>query len=341
MRRFFFTTSSHLIILLRILAIISALGLTTCSLSACTKPLKPISQLQVSQNTISAGLIEPQIMLLGSLTKGTAAHTQSLEQPSYLWSMGSSSQNNPITAIAYNAKTQQALTASNNQLVIWNTKTGQSKHFLSAPAKINAIAINPNGTHAILGLQNHQAQVLNLNIGGITQTLAHNSPVLSVAFNEQYLLTGEENNKAHLWQLGQKKAAYTHQHNDGVTKTGFSPNGQYAITAGRYDTITLLNVKNPKNISTAQTIAIKAMALKAGKRLIDFKFTNNTQILLAYSDNIIQHYDMQQKIVLKQWSTAKKTMLAKDNSTIIALGQYQNKWWVLNSAGKLFELGAF
>ncbi len=326
MKRFFFaTTLLHLGILV-----------AACSLSACSKALKPISHVNISQNTISAGLITQDILLLGSLSQGTAVHTQSLEQPNYLWR--TASPQNPVTAVAYSPGKHQAFTASGNNLTIWDTQTGQSLHYLSAPAAINAIAINPAGTRALLGLDNNQAQVLNLDIGGIVQTLTHSSRVLSVAFSQQFMLTGEEANKAHVWQLGQKTPIATHTHNDGVTKVGFSPDGQYAITASRYDETKLLTLKPPKNITLAHSIPLRAMALKAGKRLVDFYFISHNQVLWAYSDHTIEQYDIQQYRTLATWSTAKSQGLAKDTSAVIALGQFQKKWWVLHSNGTLFEL---
>ena len=327
MKRFFFTSTLWRIGLLA----------AACSASACTKTLKPVGHIDISQNTISVGLITPDILLLGSLTQGTTAHTHNLEQPSYLWR--TATPNSPITALAYTPAKHQALTASGNNLIIWDTRTGQSLHYLSASATINAIAINPAGTRALLGLDNHQAQVLNLEVGGIVQTLTHSSPVLSVAFNKQFMLTGEEANKAHLWQLGHKVPIATHIHNDGVTKVGFSPDGRYAITASRYDETQLLALKNPKKITLVHSIPLRAMALKAGKRLVDFYFINHTQVLWAYSDHTVEQYDIQQYRTLATWSTAKKQSLGKDNSAVVALGQFQKKWWVLHSNGTLFELG--
>lgn len=338
-----FTASPFDHIAKRLLALVVA-----CIFSAilgCDRAEKPIKAYTISDSHIISADISNNAILLGSLENGTKAYlTQPLDKdlttPNFKWRM-QTDYSPPITALAYSEQANKAITSSGSNLVIWDTTNGQSLHHLSAPASINAIAINTQGTLAVLGLANNTANIIDLVRGGVKRSYSHQSEVLSVAiYDESWVITGQERNKAILWSLDSDEARHEMQHNDGVTLVGFSPDGKLAISASRYDKAKLWHVLDTHN--EVLNINMSAMALKAGKRLIGFDFIGKDQqqsnLLLAYSDRTVDLINLKTQETLRHWTLAKKYLFAKDNTAVINLGTYQGNALVATSDGTVHIL---
>ncbi|HEY7772471.1 MAG TPA: hypothetical protein VIC26_04780 [Marinagarivorans sp.] len=308
--------------------------------SGCEQSTRITAFDELSQFSLSTATITPTGIIAGSIDNGAAAHFNSTTEANFFWRTGGvNDSQQPVSAVALSADNNTAITASGSTLNLWDTQSGQSRHYLSAPATINAVAINPSGTRAALALDNKTAVVINLERGGIVQTWVHASPVLSVAINNKgVVLTGEEANAAHLWRLGVDEALVTQTHEDAVTLVAFDDSGDTAVTASRYDSVHFWQTAGKHE--TQYRISGKAMALKAGRRAVDIAFTAPNSVLVAFSDNTIEYRRFTQQTPIQRWALGKKTMLARENSTLIAIGQFKNSWRALMSDGRLYELGA-
>ena len=330
MKRFLSALPSYSHLYATILA--SSIFLTGCDQAT---PLKRFDK--ISEHSISVATINPNGIILGTLENGAFAHTKDTLQASYIWRQPNDSEQS-ISAVAISKDSNTAITTSGSTLTIWNTTTGAAEHYLSAPAIINALAINDSGTRAVLGLSNRTATIINLKRGGIIQTLPHSSPVLAVAiYNESMVITGEEANKAQLWKIGMDTPLFTQEHLDAVTLVRFAPNATFAFSASRYDTIKGWKTKAP--YTNIYQLNGKAMALKAGRRAIDIAFTDNQHFVVAFSDNTIEYRNLKSQQALKQWRAGKKTILAKDNTRPIGIGKFANSWHAIMTDAKLYNLG--
>lgn len=320
-------------------AFISTLAGLSFVISGCEQSTRVTAYTEFSQYSLSTATISPAGIVAGSIENGSIAHLNSLTQANYLWRTGSITQSQqPVSAVALSANKPVAITASGSTLNLWDTQSGESRQYLSAPAAINAVAINPNGTRAAFALDNNTAVIINLDRGGIVQILVHESPVLSVAINDKgFVLTGEEANKAKLWRLGVEEPLFTQTHNDAVTLVAFDPSGDIAASSSRYDSINFWQTK--EDYETLYRISGKAMALKAGRRAVDIAFVQSRTALVAFSDNTIELKDFSLDTPKKKWALGKKTILARDNSTLIAIGQFKNIWRALMSNGHIYDLG--
>jgi WD40 repeat protein len=291
---------------------------------------------KISALSVSAAAIKPNGIVFGTLENGAYAHLSDTTQPNFLWRQPSNNQQS-ISHVAIAKGASIAITTSGSTLTVWDTTTGKSLHYLSAPAPINAIAINHKASRAILGLSNHTASIINLNRGGVLQTLPHSSPVVAVAIQgDDMYLTGEEANLAHLWQAGTNTPLHSQQHNDAVTYIQFNPTATMAISASRYDAIKGWDLKQP--FTTRYQLSSKAMAMKAGRRVIDLAFTDPLHFIAIFSDNTIEHRSMQSQQALKKWHVGKKTILAKENTRPVSVGEFKKQWRVLMSDGKLYTI---
>jgi DNA polymerase III psi subunit len=308
-----------------------------CLLSACQEFEKPLDSQQISPYAVVSASITHNGIFLGTLENGAVAYLSSATEPNYYWRNNTPNQQ-PIVAIAYAAKKHKALTASANTLTIWDTQSGKNLHYLSSPAAINALAINQAGTVALLGLANKTALAIDLEHGGIIQTLVHSSQVVSVSLLDNGLmLTGEKNNKAHLWMAGKDQPLFTQEHGDSVTLVRFSADGSLAVSASRYDIIKIWQTTG--DFAMTDQISSKARALKAGRRALDVAFIDSQTLLILYSDRVVEKRNINEKSMLKAWDLSTNRFLAKDSSAVIAIGQFDDLWQVATSKGVLFTLG--
>lgn len=331
MKRFFFDTNPSRPPLITTLLTLSIF------LSACDQSIQLSSNEKISDKSITTAVITPNGIVLGTLENGAVAHINDTQQANYLWRLPNDSQQ-AVSAVAIAKKAPTAITSSGSTLTIWNTSTGKAAHYLSAPASINTIAITDDGSRAILGLDNRTATIINLQRGGIIQSLPHSSPVLAVAIsNKGLVLTGEEMNKAHLWKIGMELPLFTQEHSDAVTLVRFAPNNKLVFSASRYDTMKGWDPLPP--YSTSYELSSQSMALKAGRLAIDMAFIDTKNLLILFSDNTIEYRNLGEADTLKQWRVGKKTILAKENTRPVSIGKFNNDWKVIMSDGKLYSLG--
>lgn len=331
MKRFFFDPiSPHSLLRTTLLSV-------SVFFAGCDQSIQLTSDEKISDQSITTAVITPNGIVFGTLEAGAVAHINNTQEANYLWRLANESQQ-AIGAVAIAKNAPTAITSSGSTLTVWSTATGKAAHYLSAPASINAIAINDDGTRAILGLDNRTATIINLQRGGVIQSLPHASPVLAVALNNKGLaLTGEETNKAHLWKIGMETPLFTQEHSDAVTLVRFTPDNKLAFSASRYDTLKGWDLQSPH--PTSYELSSKSMALKAGRRAIDVAFVDSKNFLIIFSDNTVEHRNIDQTNALKQWRVGKKTMLAKDNTRPVSIGKFNKDWKIIMSDGKLYSLG--
>ena len=305
-------------------------------LSACQKPL-PASQQQIlGLTSINSASIADNALIIGSLQNGAAVYTGNLKAPAFQWRM-QATQNPPIEHITSSNKSSTAITSSGNTLALWDLNTGQALHYLSAPAPITAIAINTLGTLGIVGLSNNSALIIDLIKGGIRHTLNCQSAITSVAIWQDTLaITGEEANLATLWSLKNTSVIATQKHADGVTQVGFSPSGQLALSASRYDAIYLWQTQ--KEARVIDTISTKAKAMRAGKRLVAFEFLDEKNLLLGYSDRLVETRTIAKSAPNNQWQLSKKMLFSRDSTALISVGTQKNTPIAITSNGVLHTL---
>ncbi len=306
-------------------------------LCACQPKAAPYSSEALALRSVHSAAISEAYLIIGSLDKGAFVYSQNLKAPIYHWHMGANDPAVDNIAIANNAPT--AITTSGSNLVIWDLGTGKSRHFLSAPAKINAVAINSDGSLAAFGLANHQAIVIDLNKGGIIHNFSHRSAVNAIAlWGNQLLLTGEESNQSILWSLASGKQIISQQHEDGVTRVGFLQDGQLALSSSRYDTIKIWQTQENNPIHS--TLSTRAKAMQAGKRLVDFVFFSETELLFGYSDRTVEWRALGDANTKLTWNLSKKMPLTTDSKALIAVGFFNHQKVAITSNGQLHTLKA-
>ena len=307
--------------------------ITSATLTACSPPKGQVKteELVAASTRISAS--NSHWLLLGTQAQGAYALTDTPLTPRFHWRTNKDFPT-PITAIAIAANAPKAITATNDQLVIWNSDTGQAAHYLSAPAVINALAINNEGTLAALALTNNTAVIINLVRGGVVNTFTHKSPVLSIAISGEHLLTGEEANNAHLWQINQGTPLENFEHKDGVNYVAFGP-ANTLVTAGRYDATKFWDKTSGK---IKATISSSAKAMDAGRRAIGVIFESADQVVIGYSDSTIERVNLATETTSKKWVVSTSTPFTKSGASLVGIEQVGGNIYAISSDSRAHRL---
>lgn len=311
-----------------------ALAAGAClSLTSCAPPKGATNTQELVAASTRITASNGQWLLLGTQAQGAVALAGDPFEARYHWRIAKDFPT-PTTGIAIAKNAAKAISASNERLVIWNSETGQALHHLSAPAVINDLAINAEGTLAALALANNTAVIINLVRGGVVNTLTHQSPVLTIALDGQYLLTGEEANQAHLWRIDGNAPLHSFSHEDAVNFVAFGPS-DLLVTAGRYDATYFRDKHSGK---TKTVISSKAEAMDAGRRAIDVIFTNNEEVVIGYSDATVEQVNLTQAKRLKLWTLSPATPFTKSGSSLVGLEQINGKIYGITSDSRAHQL---
>lgn len=89
-----------------------------------------------------------------------------------------------IRAVALSKNVSKAVTCVEDNLVLWDTTSGQYKQFWQADDRILAIALNTKGDRALMGLRDGSVSYFDLNKGMTIHTFKHHAEVRNVALSK-------------------------------------------------------------------------------------------------------------------------------------------------------------
>lgn len=322
------------------------------SLSACSPPEKPVQQFEVSvRGAYTAALsADGQRAVVGSVNHGASYWDSQHNERLYDWNL-KPGQYTEATASAVSGNGQFALTASAQQMVLWDTQTGKAFTFFNAPAEILSVSLSRSGKYALLGLANYTAVLFDAKKGGVLRTLHHDSRVRSVHLSGdgQLALTGADDNSARLWDIKKGTLLHRRQHSENVQLVRLSPNKQWALSVSKYDKAALWNVKSGQTVAE---LDIAGEALKRGKSFTAAEFSADGNFLLTGSSNrevtlwdISQlqsdtpsNNDIQRLTKNKRWLLTKRQWMKPTGATVLSLAFAEEHIVTIGSNGLLYFL---
>lgn len=280
------------------------LGFSVC---ACKGELAPDSHIEVAVKGLHSGAISDDAALLiaGSIYHGGSLWRLADKERIFNWNHDSQA---PSTIIAadFSDDNRWALTAMSHTLVLWNTQSGQSERFWTAPAGIRDVELNKDASLALLALDDNRAVIFNARRGGIRSTLQHKNRVLSVDFSEdaRFAITGSEDETAILWDLRNAQALRTIKHDAPVQLVALSNDGQLALSASKYDKALVWRTENAEKITE---IPLSAERLKRGLVFSSARFNkDNSRLLTGRPDQIVQLWQLAPLRELARWQLPKR-----------------------------------
>jgi len=207
-------------------------------LSGCGIDNAPVSSRELAlKGAFSAALSnDARYVVLGSLVHGGSLWNVQTHERLFNWNHAAGVKT-PITVSAMSPDGDFAMTVENDGLVLWDTASGRSLTFFTAPTQVLSVALGPGGRYALLGLSDYSAVLFDARKGGIQRMFQHEGRVRSVALSEdgRLALTGAEDRSARLWDVESGKELHRWSHNADVRLVALSRDGSRALSVSKYD----------------------------------------------------------------------------------------------------------
>lgn len=243
-----------------------------------------------------------------------------------------------IAATAFSPDERFAVTANQQDLVLWDTSTGQPEGFWSSPAEIMQMDLSPNGNFALLGLSDHTAVYFDVKNGGVKRTFRHDARVRSVALNDDasLALTGSDAYQAKLWSVETGELLRTVSFSNVVDTVAISPNNRYAFSAGSLDKAIIWDVNSGEELHTLSNIAD---FFQKRVSYLSARFSpDSSQLLTGSAAGLVQLWDVNSGSELRRWRVHKRDPYGPVHAGVYAVGFGQNTYYALSSNGIMNEL---
>lgn len=290
-------------------------------LGGCDNSGAPTSQQRYAiRGLYSAALSQDsQFALIGAQQEGGSLWKIADNARQYDWNH-SATERSLINHVAFAPSGDLAATATQQELVLWHTATGQAEWFWRAPAEILALAISDHGQQALLGLANHQAILFDSLRGGITQTFNHQARVRSVAISHdgQQILTGADNYQATLWDSHSGSTVHQHTFANVVDTVALSPDGSLAFASASLDQAIIWDTRTGQ---VRHYLSGNEGLFKRRVSYLSARFApTSKQLLTGTASGLVQLWDVDSGQVIKHWRLAKHHAYGPTSTSVLAVG---------------------
>lgn len=320
------------------LAFLPPLLLMALLISGCDTPKPPSAQWQYGSRGLSCGAFsgDGQWVLAGDIDRGAGLWPLRDETIRYRWNHRDS-ETTVMTACGFAADAALALTASGEELALWNTLDGRALRYWQVPSAVHDLALTAGGRYALLGLASGEAALFDIQNGGVLRVFTHDDDVIAVALSAdgQRALTGSDDYSARLWDVNSGKLLQRWEHKAPVFTVALSADGQTAFTSARYDGGRLWNTTSGR--LQWQLPDFKA-SLKRGQNYAAARILDQSTLLTGTGDRRVQQWDISRKQQQKSWQLPEHQILRHTSATVLDLERVNQKVYALASDGYTYLL---
>lgn len=322
--------------------ITSALLVTVLiSVTACSqKYSSPSDSFEIATGLHTASLsTQSTYTISGSTAHGVSLWRVEDKERLYDWNHAQGV-DTTLFAADFSADGTWALTADRQTLSLWALKDGQSARYWSAPAPILDAKLSGDARFALLGLDNHEAVLFDIQRGGVLRTFKHANRVRSVSISSdnKIALTGSEDSSAIAWDLKNGKALHKKQHQDDVQLVRLSPDGSLALSVSKYDKAIVWRTQDGE---TVLDMPLEAEALKRGLRFTTARFSeDNLWLLTGRPDEVVTLWDIQAQKQKKTWRVPKRHAWKPSGANIldVSFAPEDGVFYAVASSGHVHQL---
>lgn len=238
-----------------------------------------------------------------------------------------------IAESGFSPEANFAVTANQQDLVLWHTLTGQPEWFWSSPGEILDLALAPDGNFALLGLANHEAVYFDIKNGGIRRTLRHQGRVRTVdlSADTRTAITGSDDYKTTVWNMESGEAMHQITLNNVIDVVALSSGGDKAFSASNLDTAIIWDTQSGKIL---QTLSSTDGFFPQRISYVAARFSNNGgQLLTGTAAGLIQLWDSASGKELKRWRAHKRDPYGPTSTSIYAVGFGSGEYYAIGSNG--------
>jgi WD40 repeat protein len=224
--------------------LLSAFFLLACSPSGD----KPIQRFQHAIDGSYAGNIsnDGKWSVISSIHHGISVWDLDKNALTYQWSQKQDSSDNLVLAIDISDNNSHALTASRENVALWNMKTGQSEGYWKVrESNIRDIAVSSNGNYLLIGKGNGVVVHVSVDTGRRLEFLGHKEKINTVDMlpNGRVAMSGGNDFIAYVWDTLSGQVIYQFNHTSRVSQVALDSQGRYAFSADSMKSAYIWNLK--------------------------------------------------------------------------------------------------
>lgn len=295
-------------------------------LTACSQGKEPSRWAEYANTgAYSAAISESgRFLSLGSTLHGGSLWEVATDERLFNWNhrVGDYS---IIAATAFSPDEKFAVTANQQDLVLWDVSSGQPQGFWSSPAEILSIDLSVNGDLALLGLADHTAVLFDVKNGGAQRILRHDARVRSVDLDlEQGLaITGSDAYKARLWDLNTGTELQQVTFDNVVDTVALSPDGRKAFSSATLNRAVIWDTATGEELITL-TSDKKFFAQRISYLSARFS-SDGSQLITGSTSGIVQLWDVATGKELNNWKVHKRDVYGPTHAGVYDVAFSQGK----------------
>jgi len=243
-----------------------------------------------------------------------------------------------IAKTAFSPEGEFAVTANQQDLVLWHTSTGKPEWFWSSPGEILAIDLTSRGSYALVGLANHTAVFFDIVNGGIKRTFRHGGRVRSVAISKDgsTAITGSDDFIARIWDIQSGQLLHQLELENIIDSVALSDDGSLAFSASSLDRGVVWDAQTGAVLSY---ISGDESFTKKRISYLSARFSNDSsELLTGNSAGSVQLWDPLNGEMREHWQAHKKNAYGPNSVSVLAVSFSKSGLYLaLGSNGVLNE----
>lgn len=297
------------------------LTLALLGLAACSREHAPYASLELAAKGAHSAAIasDGKQAAIGSLTHGGSLWNIETGERRFNWNHRAGNLT-PITAIGFSPEGAYALSAEGSEMVLWSTASGEALTFFTAPAAVQAVALGPQGDHALLGLADDKAVIFDARRGGVLREFAHQGRVHSVAMDARgtLALSGSADGTAQLWKVADGTALQVWTHEADVRLVALAADGSRALSVSKYDRAVVWDTATGLELAELATLSTRIVR---GETFTAAAFSaDGSRLLTGASDSRVLLWQISPLELRARWSLPRRSDWKRSGAYLLAVG---------------------
>lgn len=296
-------------------------------LTACAK--SPDSRSELATQGLFSASFSPDgtSALIASQLHGASYWSLSPLDRKYNWNHSGDGYTQ-VSATAISQDGSRAITSTKNQWIVWDTTSGKSLAFWQTPFDILSVALNKDGSRALLGLESGDIWYINSATGNNELEFKHEEAVRSVALSEstRLVLSGSDDYSAKFWSLDSGELVNTVTLKNMSRHVSFSKSGNIAFVS---------SLRNEHLLINTSDFSIKSSVQERYTVFNGAAFSpDESSVYLANQQGYIQAFDVQNGSEIERYKAERKSTFGTPRS-VLSLWVDENALLALSSDGQL------
>jgi WD40 repeat protein len=225
-----------------------------------------------------------------------------------------------------------ASTAEHRKIVLWNAQTGEAFWLWEAPANIKDMALSNDGQFALLGLDNYQAVLFDIQNGGVKSRLTHEGIVQAVSMSRDYqwAITGGDDSMVKVWDLASGKSVYSWQLKNQIKVVALTQDGRLGFAASHRDDSIVWDLSSGKEMARLP----QHNGYYQSARFND----SGTQLLTGSSSGQVILWDVTKAEKLQSWHLAPRSGWVNKATQVLDVAFAPKGYKAVGANGLVYQL---